>query len=326
MKGQVLTPVLTIIIALMLLTLFIYTRESPIERGRGVVENVTAGVVRLLSPPDVAAIGPDSCDAAGACSYPLSLSGLRVSLDRPGDAAVTLHFRDWDAVAAVIPLAEDSILDLAQTFRDDYALTPFVLNASDRNLFDGLVYDDQRLILGNFTLDFQLSIRYEPSIAGVDFTVIENALLDIACGSESLKVALKEGDLADIPLCGGSVFINMSRIATSTRPASGDEDYACVQVATLGGPRMPIAQGLQPGDSVTVRFWKFDDVFRTECGLGGVPLAEGQTFSLGRLSDALQTRQSCSSRAMGGFTFAVPVKEWRPGASSVAEESCSISY
>ena len=216
-----------IVLAIVLAPLF-----SPIELVQETTENVTISVASISSEPDIPEIGPQNC-IGGTCSYEISLNSLGIELDEPDNVAISMAFRDQETVVATTRLEKQNTIDIQGIFTESYPLLPPVLRADDRTTFNGLMYDEQRLILGNFTIDMNIR-RIE---FGVEFS--ERTQFDIRCGKDTETFVIQGEDSFGSSLCTGSLFIRLDTVDEGLEDGAETQ----VRVGQLGRVGVLVAAG-----------------------------------------------------------------------------------
>jgi len=271
----------------------------------------------LTSVPSAVSRQPETQgDYIWSCLYKPYIRGLILRSVNATDFAVVVSYKDTSLlvpchkiISGVQSVAmgpceiTDQVDSRYQTVVDLYpeftgsvisgksAITPPTINASSNltlGFFGKILYNNQRIILGNYTFD--VTVRASTHIAGM-YRFAKDAKIKIGCGNETKTVELNNDESAYLVMCGHGVNIKMELASTSGR--------ARFKISVE-----PWA-GRVKGDPILVSFWKYDfDFWDNRCG--GVQGSEYDTQAAFDIEAAL-SMPKCSERFLGGYELYAPV-------------------
>lgn len=318
-----------VILALAVLVLFLFIAPIGPEKGRTAIpeEVKDKGAVSIVGVPAVESA--HACDGE-QCTYSVSVLGLNLrSRDDTKDILLTERYKrreryfpcvySGETVSSIPCTAskEGTLLDYHATYEGLIQGMPPTLNLTKFSRFRGLLYDDQRIIIGNYIVDISAFNRLAARIPlkNVDF---------IARCKDELSPETKgmdPGDNFTFHKCRGTlrVIYEDSGIPFIDDTIRGAR-YACVTIEASGGEGEDGKKWEGAGDPVELHLWglpKGEDGEQVRAedwncgGVAGTPPASGLDFSLSKARE--ETR--CFDNFLATVELNAPVSEFVPGAS-----------
>jgi len=312
--------VLVLIVGLVVLAASIQILQAGVSQREKLNVGETKAIIHTANPTYVSPMSLADCSIVNGkdvCSYEIKLQGLSIASDEPTDVLISAEFRDRARLLRLLGGVDQNgvTVDLSTTFSSELITMPPAINASGMDDFKRIVYDTQRIIIGNYTVDVfvnkKFNILHPVETAGGIFYA--DADIIVTCKDGSDRRSLNTGDETTFSMCGG--WLNAA-VTQYSYPS------VCLSLLTaLGRPAD------KQGERVRLLFWRADSDFaQASCGgynataeyqLQG-PLAAGMDFSV---QDALAD-SVCASKLIGRLDVEIPVTAWMPSSDQWQPVAC----
>jgi len=315
------------------------------EQLKNVTESRPSIVTISGKPVSVGPLGPENCPITGvtgtaSCSYPIKINGLVLkATNSTSNLAVAMTYKEKSLIVPCKPRGQagtgiaqgpctiDQLYQGVYTATFDFsalltseestafgkgALTtpdiPPTINANTSTHYDNmLLYNGQRLILGNFS--FYMTVR-QTTVLYVVPNPLKNAQATISCKSESKIIDFNEGDDIFTVMCGTDVNMKLVKKSTTVGIVEGGKwGFFDISVGTTPGETV--------GDQIFLSFWLYDSEFRTsKCGGLENELRYYGTQMKFDATAALVT-QPCTNKFLGGGVVYAPISTWDPNVENI---------